>query len=145
MAGNHKIHNMDIPTWVMYWNHHYELSMNQRWNQKNSVSEIQTQPVREIVKSISISPTARIRVRTKFYINMQKFKSNQLSNWHLNIPGTVYSNWIKLRISRWCNHTKRLCDGNSTLWKLDYTYAKFGYLEMPLKKKNSEWEIFSID
>ena len=69
-----------------------------------------------------------------FSITELKIELNQLSNWQLNIPGTVYSIAIWLRMSRWCNHTKRLCDCNSTVWKLDYIHANFGYSEMRFRK-----------
>ena len=65
------------------------------------------------VKRRSILPTAKFR---KFHIKMKKTKLNQLVNWQFNIPSTIYSNSIKLRKSRWCNHTKRLGNGNSTVW-----------------------------
>ena len=57
---------------------------------------------------------------------------NPLSHWQLNIPGTIYSILIGLRKSRWHNHTKRLCDGDSTVWKLHYIYVDFGFLHQPL-------------
>ena len=69
-------------------------------------------------RSRSISPTSPMEKRS--YTEMWKFKLDKLSNRHLNMPGTIYSIWIGLRKSRWCNHTKWLCDGNSTVWKLDY-------------------------
>ena len=43
-----------------------------------------------------------------------------MSYWKLNIPSTIYCISIGLRKSRWCNHTKRLRDGDRTVWKWDY-------------------------
>ena len=63
-----------------------------------------------------------------FSITELKIELNQLSNWKLNVPSTIYSTSIWLRKSRWCNKTKRLFDDNSTFWKIR-VHAKFGYLK----------------
>ena len=71
------------------------------------------------VKRRSILPGKNITPNIIFYIKIWKIVLNHLSNWQLNFPGTIYSISIEFRKSRWCNHTWRLCDGNSTLWKWD--------------------------
>ena len=57
-----------------------------------------------------------------------------MSNWHLNIPGTIYSILIKLRKSRWCNDIKWLCNGNSTVWKWDYSAVVWRMVQISVHK-----------